>query len=397
MPNYLGSNRETTAPRFRRTEPYPGITNEEALAWWKNLKEGVSHDADVGVRLKDGRNLYYCNDEAEMVPAVKEGADLSDPNVIRGLMRMSMDGRLFTRNFGTLSPRQVVTGEMSPFDVGCAERQSRMLNAVEHKAPFFLKILAYPFSKAIRKEFQDYWNSGVWIDRVGKGAYLTRALDDDYNRDQASADYFKREAEQNEELLDRQFEKDYHETSPMEIEGYFLDKQEVPKRGVKGLMDSLGEPDMTVETFYDNLTDELLSYVASGITKKSTELFMDNKMDEWENFLKDQQDVFRSIEKGLKDYLLQDEDMQANLQLAINDLADKETLNELQGQVRNLMVSGVNDYIKSVEAQNTAIREQQMQSQPQANQMQQSMQAQQQIQQQPQPQPEPAPVVPPPL
>ena len=88
MTCYAGSNSDMIAPKFR-TQFYPGITNEQALEWWDSMLNGLGKDADMGVSVQDGRNMYFCDDDAEMVPAVKESERLDDPNVIRRLMQQS--------------------------------------------------------------------------------------------------------------------------------------------------------------------------------------------------------------------------------------------------------------------------------------------------------------------
>ena len=174
MPKYNGSNLDKVTPQFHNpNRPVP--SNEQVNSWWDTVVNGVGSDKGIQQKIGDGKNLYFFNDEGDLVPALPKGANTADINVRRYLMAQSMDGRLFTRAFGKAAPRQVVTNPGDDFAVGLASGenpwdlpQPEPLERPE--APAFFKYLLYPFFRhEIRaynqkqEAYDAYLRQGRWI------------------------------------------------------------------------------------------------------------------------------------------------------------------------------------------------------------------------------------------
>lgn len=237
MPKYTNSdNLKMITPQRRFTGERPTISDSQARAWWDALSNGAQNDLWVRVKLDEGRNLYYFTDEGTIVRAINEGDNLSDPDFLRGLMEKSMDGRLFTRYAQNSVPKQVITNPEEDFDVGIAEKSWAVPTdqlEEEPKAPFFLKILAYPFSKSVREEFQTYWKEkeeyqiknedNKWRSRFGYDAVQGDILSEDYEEVMRNA---QEEFERKQQALRDEENRHIQEKEQKEREEYLKKRDE---------------------------------------------------------------------------------------------------------------------------------------------------------------------------
>ena len=382
MPTYNASEPKKVMPkRNNPTRPVP--SDEQVNTWWETFSKGVARDKTLGVSVKDGKNLYFYNNDRKLVRAVNEGENVADMAVRRRLMEQSLDGRLFTRQYSSYIPMQVITKEEEPYNVGVYRgRDPKILpmpDLIERpKAPDYLilKYLLYPFFK---EEIQAYNQKKAAYDQrkqdmnwAGSFKDCTDPMDSpvrqDNEADERDPDFKTRLKEMRTANYNVDWEKEHptqirqHKNlatvSVEEFEAYLTEvSQRDPE---KYISTAIKKPGATVFDYCDAVVQGMEKPVAAGLLAQTKDMTPEAK----QQFLAGQQKTYQGLTAGLREFVGPKIGLR-DVELYMADPAAYYNARvRLQEGRQALFATGLNEYMKTLpKVENTAVqpaREQQL-------------------------------------